>query len=326
MILPSYPFRVEIEILSKCNLNCVYCYAKPFSNTIPEKDNIEYVINKTNDEVKPFELILLGGEPFLRKDIFDVINIALNGNRRVGISTNGTLLFHLPEEKLKILRDLSSELKLTLQISIDSSNPIINDKTRGFGRATLKSMEVLEKNDIQFNIGIVITKNNYSDAINTIMEFARYKNLTEINLEPLQSTFLNQNTTSDLKVDDAEMTALYYDTSKKLKSVGSKIKINGVVQDCKAFENGTVTDTYGFKTCTAGLFRAGVFVNGDVSPCVTLRSTVLGNLHNESWKEIWKRATSRFLEINNSKDYENGRQCTAINLLRKETKRTKNTY
>ena len=73
-------------------------------------------------------------------------------------------------------------------------------------------------------------------------------------------------------------------------------------------------DKYNFKSCTAGLLRSGVLVSGDVTPCVTIRDVALGNLYQDSWKEIWNRARERFLGLKETA----GGQCTINLLLRHE--------
>lgn len=116
MILPEYPFRVEFEVISVCNLNCSYCYAKPFSHEIPSLNKLEYLFRKTKDEAHPFQVIILGGEPFLRKDIIDLLQLAGEIFRRIGVSTNGTLLSKLNETDAKALKELTYKGVLSIQV------------------------------------------------------------------------------------------------------------------------------------------------------------------------------------------------------------------
>jgi len=77
-----------------CNLLCVHCYtnstSKPFEGELTTAE-----VNATMDDLKKFRvpvLILSGGEPLLRPDIFDISRRAKSMGFYVGLSTNGTLI------------------------------------------------------------------------------------------------------------------------------------------------------------------------------------------------------------------------------------------
>ncbi|MCL5680401.1 MAG: radical SAM protein [Candidatus Marsarchaeota archaeon] len=319
MILPRGPFRVEFEVLSVCNLDCVYCYAKPFTNLMPELGKLKYLFSKTSEEINPFEIVILGGEPFLRRDIIEILDYAykvFNGN--IGISTNGTRLANLSAVELKKMKSIFAfKNNANLQISIDSINPNINDKTRGLAKQSIKGMDILDRNGIQFSVGIVLTNHNSNDVIETVKYLLlNYSNIQLINLEPIQPTStLGYKKYNELRCDSKRMFGLHTEIN-KLKHDLSRddVRISGIVNNgCdKENHNDTLMETYGFKKCTAGLLRAGVFANGDVTPCVTIRDVSIGNLYSESWGDIWQRSLDRYLRLGME-----GGQCQ-LNFRRKE--------
>jgi MoaA/NifB/PqqE/SkfB family radical SAM enzyme len=316
MILPNYPFRIEFELLSTCNLDCVYCYAKPFSNFTPSFDNISYLFKKTA-EVKPFEVVLLGGEPFIRKDVLDIIEFANDTFKHgVGISTNGTMLKRLSEEDLSRLKLLINEGKNNIQVSIDSLNSNINDSIRGKTLESLKGIKTLDENGIQFSVGIVLTKANKTDVSSTINALlSDFKNLRGINLEPLQPTLTLGSSYKNLKLNFNEMVKIYKEAlSIRNNKARNIVRIDGVIDSCYNNKTTPLLNEYKFGKCTAGLLRSGVLVNGDVTPCLTIRDEVLGNLYSESWEAIWARSKERYLSL----EMEGG-QCK-LNLLRTEQK------
>ncbi len=319
MILPDFPLRVEFEISGVCNLKCTCCYAKPFSNYFPPAESLQYLFEKTEKEAQPFEVILLGGEPFARKDIINVVELALKTFKHgVGISTNGTLLERLSETDVTRLRE-SAANGLSVQVSIDSIDPAINNITRGKTKNVINGLNLLEKYEIPFSVGIVLTTANEADVVKTSEYLsARYAQLRVLNLEPLQPSLGLGDVYFQLRVDPQKMVNIYKSVSRLVSVSRNDVKVVGVVEDCQTIKEGVqpLIETYDFKSCMAGLLRAGVLTNGDVTPCVTIRDLSLGNLYVDSWRDIWKRSKERFLSLNHE-----GRQCQLNNLVRKEVVR-----
>lgn len=299
--MPNTPFRVEFEVVSWCNLDCAYCYAKPFSNYIPSLEETQYLLKKTNDEVHPFEVVFLGGEPFGRKDIVELMEYG-DGlfKSGFGISTNGTLLSGLSKDQFKRIRNLRNQAGL--QVSLDSIDAQINDCTRGQTQKTIKGLDMLEENQIQFTIGIVPTKLNAQDILPTF-EFllGKYRYMKSINLELLRpSPNINEQEFERILVSGEARQSLRNDLAGLIeKSNREDVVISGYTDVCSKFGKRTLIDSYQLGTCTAGLLRANVLANGSVTPCPLRREVILGNLYKESWQDIWIRAREKMLSTCN---------------------------
>lgn len=316
LLTPSYPFRIEFEIISACNLNCIYCYAKPFANKIPQFKDLKYLFDKTEVEARPFEVILVGGEPFLRKDIIEVLQYVKDTfiGASIGVSTNGTLLSKLSEEQLAKLREISSGFPV-VQVSLDSTDTSTNDKTRGLGRLTMEGIRVLEKHKIPFSVGIIPTVYNKEKINETVrLLLTEFQQLRTINIETLQPTYtMSAETFSGLRIKSDEQKILRKEIKEEVEASDRKdIRVSGEDSSQPYECSNPLIDSYGFTTCTAGLFRAGVFIDGTVTPCLLIRNVNLGNLFEEPWGAIWERSKSRFFGIT-----EHAGQCTITNLLRK---------
>lgn len=315
MILPSYPFRVEIEATTACDIDCLYCYRDKSKHDSKPLESIKFILTKTKEEANPFELVFLGGEPFMRKDILDIIEFAESKSfTKIGVSTNGTLFDTQSQEQIMRLKSLVDR-GLGLQISLDSTDHKINDLTRGMGESTLNGIKLLNDNSIRFGVGIVITRLNYSDIPRTVISLLLYENLVGVNLEVLQPTpFMEDTTYLALNVTPKEKIWLYEEISSLASGAGHKIAVTGIrpsITYPKDVE--PLLHSYDFKTCTAGLLRGGILANGNVVPCVNLRDVVLGNLYKQSWRDIWSNAVERFTCLRRE-----GPQCIQSNLLRSE--------
>jgi MoaA/NifB/PqqE/SkfB family radical SAM enzyme len=82
------------NLIRRCNLTCKHCYSISADKDFPGELSTEEVF-ATMDDLKAFKvpvLILSGGEPLLRPDIFDISRRAKEMGFYVGLSTNGTLI------------------------------------------------------------------------------------------------------------------------------------------------------------------------------------------------------------------------------------------
>ena len=80
------------NLIRRCNLSCKHCYSISAPKDFPGELSTEEVFT-TMDDLKQFGvpvLILSGGEPLLRPDIFDISRRAKEMGFYVGLSTNGT--------------------------------------------------------------------------------------------------------------------------------------------------------------------------------------------------------------------------------------------
>ena len=89
------PGPVEIwNLIRRCNLNCIHCYSLSTDVDFPGELSTAEVF-KVMDDLKAARvpvLILSGGEPLLRRDIFEVSARAKAMGFYVGLSSNGALI------------------------------------------------------------------------------------------------------------------------------------------------------------------------------------------------------------------------------------------
>jgi heme d1 biosynthesis radical SAM protein NirJ len=82
------------NLIRRCNLTCKHCYSISADTDFPGELTTEQVYT-VMDDLKAFRvpvLILSGGEPLLRPDIFDIARRAKAKGFYVGLSSNGTLI------------------------------------------------------------------------------------------------------------------------------------------------------------------------------------------------------------------------------------------
>ena len=158
---------------NSCNLACSHCLV----NSSPQEhkglptDKVLSVIRE-GLELGVKKMYFTGGEPFFRKDIFELIDTALEKSE-LTILSNGILFKGETLQKLKNY----DKSKLTLQISLDGSKPSFNDPIRGKGsfENIIKGIKNLVEIGYEPTITTTVTKQNLPDLDNVVRLLAELK-------------------------------------------------------------------------------------------------------------------------------------------------------
>jgi len=169
MNIPA-PMLVSINLTNKCNQHCIYCeIGQGFVKTVKPLlvlDDLKWIIDEMNQSGIPF-LSLGGGEPFLFKDIFEIIQYGYKFKIKCDTLTNGMLLSCLSQDKIELLKICES----SISVSIDS---FLSDKVeyiRGAKNALslpIEGIKILVKHKIPVNILTVISTHNYQDLFDVV--------------------------------------------------------------------------------------------------------------------------------------------------------------
>jgi radical SAM protein with 4Fe4S-binding SPASM domain len=120
-----------------CNLKCIHCYTDSEALKYPDElstDQCKAVLADLADFGVP-AVLFSGGEPLVRKDLFDLADYARSLDLHVVLSTNGTLI-------TREIADRFVQLKFAyIGISLDSAIPEVHDKFRGMEGAFRKTMQ-----------------------------------------------------------------------------------------------------------------------------------------------------------------------------------------
>lgn len=161
---------LTIALTKKCNLECTYCWDTGNRPELPEMTTDQ--IKKTLDsawEMGIREFNPFGGEPFIRKDIFEILEYSLKKGFKVTVTTNGTLV---PEKKIIELMKLISkgyQHRLTVLVSLDGSSQAENDYIRGKNsfRKTIGVIEAIIRYRVEYDahvsviVNTVVSRNNF---------------------------------------------------------------------------------------------------------------------------------------------------------------------
>ena len=162
------PFIIFWELTRACKLACKHCRAKAQRQRHPNELSFEEtkeVIRQIVDFGKPYPLVVItGGDPLLREDVFDVVRFGVQKGLRMAIAFSGTDL--ATPEALDALKEAGIS---RIAISIDGSNEEIHDGFRGIKGTFRESMKILKnarKVGLSTQINTTVTKFNLEDLAN----------------------------------------------------------------------------------------------------------------------------------------------------------------
>jgi radical SAM protein with 4Fe4S-binding SPASM domain len=157
------PFLISWNVTKRCNLKCAHCYLDSVEleggGDISTKAAMK-IVREVATLNPGAMLILTGGEPLLRPDIFDIAKKAARSGLTVVVGTNGTLIDAGSVKRLK-----ASGVK-GVGLSIDSATPEYHDRFRGMEGSwhkTLHAMRLVKKAGLDFQIQFTVTRENISD-------------------------------------------------------------------------------------------------------------------------------------------------------------------
>lgn len=264
-----------IIVTYRCNARCNMCDVWHHPTKLPEEIGLD-VIEKLPDM---YYLNITGGEPFVRQDLSDIIEVMRKKTKRIVISTNGYFT-----DKIVSLCKKYPDLGIRISIEgLPKTNDAIRQIPDGFDRGlrTLLELRSMGLKDIGF--GMTVQDMNFKDLV------PLYHLAKALGYEFATATVHNSHyfCKSDNKIDNKEMVILEF---KRL--IRELLKSKKYKEWFRAYFNlGLINYIEGnprFLACEMG--DAGFFIDpwGDVLPCNGMnQKESFGNLREKSWDEIW---------------------------------------
>ncbi len=306
---------VVFFVTNKCNAKCKHCFYWKNLNSQSKELSLEEIEKITKKTGKIQVLLLSGGEPFLRKDLGEIISLFIKNNKIkvVSIPTNAILKQEITTTVSK-LSERFPKVLFSVNPSIDNLYEK-NDKIRGVKGGFNKSIETLKelinlkekRKNIEVVVNTTISNQNYMD-IDKIIDFFKKFNITYHNFELLRGNPKEKNINlpnlKDIKEIHKKALKLrdYYINKTNKKGVAKfleKIAVLGITKYTQKIKEDILDSEKLPFTCSAG---KNIFVlepDGEVRLCELLPS--VGNikdydydinklLKNNKSKEIFKTA------------------------------------
>ena len=157
------PFTVAWEITRACALACVHCRATAIPKRDPNELTTEegyHLIDQVVDIGRPI-LVVTGGDPMMRRDVYDLLGYAVSRDLRVALSPSATAL--MTPAAIGKLKETGVHM---IHVSLDGSEAVIHDRFRGVvgsHRRTIALLQSIVQAGIPLQVGTTVTRRNLTD-------------------------------------------------------------------------------------------------------------------------------------------------------------------
>ena len=326
--IPYTAYSVSWNLTQRCNLECAHCYMSAFAGADTRGELSTAECRRVIDEIAEVNpnvfLILTGGEPFLRKDLFDIAAYAAEKSFTTVFGTNGVLL------REREAREMRKRGVLGASISLDSTDRVKHDAFRhlpGAWEGAVRATRVLADEGLDFSLHMSVTDWNV-DEVPAMVDLARDLGARVLNFFFLVRTGRGK----DLTDIDAAAYERILTWLARVQGVGAGPpsfvqrllgRASGPVarEPAEAFEDPWSTPVgradgllirakcaphfrriiyqmsptspllknYAHGSCPAGKHYCRITPEGDVTPCPYM-PVAAGNLRTSSFADLWREA------------------------------------
>lgn len=269
----NIPLSVQLDLTYRCNERCVHCYLDHDDHGEMTTAEIKHLLDEMAD-AGVFILTLSGGEIFLRKDFFELLEHARRLMFCVKLKTNAVLI---REREAARLRDLGIE---SVQISIYSHRPEVHDAITlipGSLKRSVDAIRFLKSQGLKVIIANVLMTQNMQDYPGVRALAAELG--VECTLDPTVTPMMDGNrSTVDLGVEQGVLRQVFRDAS-----------LVGDVDEFCAIPAQAGESELESTPCSAGHTACYVSPYGEVFPCVQFPLPT-GNVRQQRFIDIWRHS------------------------------------
>ena len=241
-------------------------------------------------DLQVFGIVLAGGEPFLHPAVYEIIGKCIQKGLQLGVLSNGLCLDGPRRHRLV---EIVKGKRFILQVSVDSVNPDVNDRTRGRGAIVLRNLQALCSTGLQLQLACVLTRENIDSAHLLIPEFyPRIKRFHFLNVQRTRTALSNQ----DVLLSEGQAREFWLHLNDYAKQYPPDLFLPSLRITMRAFgkeETGeehslNQTATFSCASCSAGLTHVNVDANFNVLGCdIAKEFTYMGNVRGASFESVW---------------------------------------
>lgn len=298
MKMENKPRLIFWELTKRCNLHCQHCRAEADDHIYEGEMSTQQAKGLVDEIAAHYDpiLVLTGGEPLYRDDLFTIAKYASHKGLRTALATNGTMI---DAPMAGLIREAGFQ---RVAISIDGSDAAGHDGFRGIPgcfEEALRGAGHLKSEGVSFQFNTTITRRNVdeiedilalaqgqgADALHIFMlvpvgcgvEIAESEMISREKYEEVLNWFYEKTGEAGLEFKATCAPHYYRIVRQRAKEEGRTLSLE---------TDGMAAMTRG---CLAGTGVCFVSHRGDVQPCGYL-PLVVGNVLDRPFHQIWEEA------------------------------------
>ena len=283
------PDFLQINLTARCNLQCRICTTYKSPSLIGQELTLVQIkqIVLQAAELGLKRMVLSGGEPFLRNDIFEIVSfIRENTKMMIIITTNGTLIDPLLAEK--IIQAKINHLQVSLDGAIDKTHDFVRGEG-AFAKTTdaLRILNKMIKGSLSLGLSFTVTRLNYKE-MPSFLELGRALGVDDILFIPLieDNTYKHEKQIGNKAIftaKESEEFSLILNEIELFQKKYDHPKItnfDNLFLYAKYF-SGALNNQHWL--CYAGFHWIQINHNGDMSMCGWKYASIKGRVLKEIW-------------------------------------------
>ncbi len=305
-LIAEHPLQIiSWEATRRCNMNCLHCGSpKEYVDVNTElntKEVIEAFTQIANDfDMSNFRHInITGGEPFVRKDLLEILQ-ELNKYqfyRNIDIQTNGLYLAKHPQIITSLIKYGVTGIGISID-GLESTHDSFRRKNGGFNEA-VKAAKYSVEAGLVVTTSIVVHSKNFSE-LTSLYDYIR----KEIKPRVFRLMFIDPIGRTSF---DSKYLLSPKDKMNVIRFLQEKYKINCekysdtktmmVELGCGGWFGKDLEGTFRpfIFHCIAGINNLGILYDGKIASCSNIpREFIEGDFKTEKIKEIWEKRYQRY--------------------------------
>lgn len=262
-----------LELTRACNLRCLHCYNDAGTSLQNELRADEWrAVIEALDDAGVVELVVTGGEPFVRADVFSILGYATQRRMRLALFTNSTLL---NQETIRELADLHPAF---VAVSLDGACAATHNRIRQtdcFAR-TIENIAELVTQGLVVRVNVTVFPDTLAE-VGAIFQLAAELGVQQVIAGSVMHCGRAMPTDRSLEADMAGAIMRARDELNLNPSENPKLCFGQAPDATDGIES----------PCGVGCYALTIRANGDCVPCALLGSFVLGNIRTDSLSDVW---------------------------------------
>jgi radical SAM protein with 4Fe4S-binding SPASM domain len=278
-------YALAIELTSYCNQKCGYCYngwrddGGKSIGSLPTRSLLE-LIDRALTEVDFDHVTLTGGEPFARKDLFDVLDVVRAHGKRAKMISNGGLITD------ELAARLAPYRPYFVQITLNGVDEATHDDHVGPGHwaPTFRGIEACQRHGVNVAGSIVVTRKN-AHQVGAILDLWRELGVHSIALSRFSPAGYAAEQVAELLCSRSELIGALEQAEARGRDHGMKLQVTMPVPQCVVEHADYPHVSFGGCPIGTEMQELALGPDGGLRNC-TLHEEVIGDARHASFAEL----------------------------------------